>query len=345
MTRGVGADRLRLMFEILSERLVDEIVHGERSCTLRRASLRLPADGGSPPLAAQRTTLPAGPTRAPVILVHGFAQNRFTWRLSRRSFSGYLAEQGFDVYNLELRGHGRSRKYGATNPSAFSEYVDDLCRAIDAAPDLPFVIGHSLGAGVGIGASTQRDLRGLVHLAGVFSFAQHNRALRAIARLSRRMEPLMKAAPARVRTRWAGAVIGRLFHLSDAAGYAMPISGWAPGSMERDLLQERLVKGFDWTSVAVWAQMARWAQGEAFSYDAGWRQVELPVLVIAGDQDPLVRPADARACFEACGSPDKEITIFEPFEHQVHWGHLDLILGAKAPSEVWPRISGWMVAR
>lgn len=333
------------MFETLSERLVDEIVHGDRSCTLLRSELKLPASDQGPPLAVQRSVLPEGPDRAPVLLVHGFAQNRFTWRVSRRSFSGCLAADGYDVHTLELRGHGRSRKYGAPSPSAFSEYVDDLCRAIDVMAEPPFVIGHSLGAGVAIGACTQRELRGLVHLAGVFSFGQHNRTLRGLAGLSRRLEPALRVAPARFRTAWAGQLIGRLYRLSDAAGYGMPLSGWAPGSMERDLLEERLRKGFDWTSVEVWAQMARWAQGEPFAYAEAWSEVQIPVLVIAGDQDPLVRPQDARSCFKACGSDDKELTIFEPFDHQVHWGHLDLILGTLAPDEVWPRILSWMAPR
>ena len=28
-----------------------------------------------------------------------------------------------------------------------------------------------------------------------------------------------------------------------------------------------------------------------------------------------------------------------------HWGHLDLILGHKAPEEVWPRIVDWLSQR
>jgi len=333
------------MMETLTDRLVDEIVHGDRSVTLRRRGCRLAPEGGRPPLAIQRTTLPDGPTRPPVILVHGFAQNRFTWRLSRRSFSGFLAAEGFDVLNLELRGHGESRAMGAPSARTFAEYVDDLARAVDAATAEPFVIGHSLGGGVAIGVAAERPLAGLVHLAGVYGFARHNRALKAMGRLSRRLEPTLLRAPARVRTAWAGRLIGRLYRLTDVAGYGLPIAGWAPGSMERDLLEERLRKGFDWTSVEVWAQMARWADGEPFPYAPAWRALRTPALVIAGDRDPLVTHADARACFDECGSPDKELLLLDPFEHQVHWGHVDLITGEHAPAEVWSRILAWMVAR
>ena len=37
--------------------------------------------------------------------------------------------------------------------------------------------------------------------------------------------------------------------------------------------------------------------------------------------------------------------VMEPWEHQVHWGHVDLILGRKAPEETWPRIVEWLNAR
>jgi polyhydroxyalkanoate synthase subunit PhaC len=330
-------------FETLDDAIVDEILHLDRVAILRVRAQRLPADGLEPPLAIERTTLPDGPTRPPVVLVHGFAQNRYTWRLSRRSFSGWLAARGYDVLNLELRGHGDSRAYGAGNATAFTEYVTDLRRVVDALPEPPFVIGHSLGAGVGIGVATGGGLRGLVHLAGLYRFARFNRTLRMLSRLTRPLEPALLTA--RVRTAWAGRVLGRLYRLTDVAGFGLPLAGWAPGSLERELLEERLEKGFDWTSVEVWVQMARWATGEVFPYAPAWRETDLPLLVIAGDQDPLVTPDDARACFEDAGSRDKHLEIFEPFEHRVHWGHIDLCTGRWAPEEVWPCIGDWMDRR
>jgi len=40
-------------------------------------------------------------TRAPVLLVHGFGQNRYSWHLPARSFANYLARSGFDVLNTD----------------------------------------------------------------------------------------------------------------------------------------------------------------------------------------------------------------------------------------------------
>lgn len=330
-------------FETLDSALVDEILHGDDLATLRVSSLRARVGDDGPALAIERTTLPDGPTRPPVLLVHGFAQNRYTWRISRRSMSGYLARAGYDVLNLELRGHGNSRALGAGNATAFEDYVDDVVGIVEALPERPFLIGHSLGAGVGIGVATRTELRGLVHLAGLYHFARFNRTIRAVSRVTRRVEPALLSA--RVRTRWAGKLLGRLYRLTDVSGYVMPLAGWAPGSMERDLLEERLDKGFDWTSVEVWLQMARWAGGEDFAYAADWKKTDVPVFVLAGDQDPLVTPDDARVCFEESGSADKVFVEFEPFEHAVHWGHVDLIVGRHAPHHVWPAILEWLDAR
>jgi len=333
------------MLTTLDDALQDEIIHGDRLETLRVRTQRLEASEAAPPLAIERTTRPEGATRPPVVLVHGFAQNRFTWRLSRRSMSGWLAARGHDVLNLELRGHGLSRTYGAGNATAFPEYVDDLQRVLAQLDQPAFLIGHSLGGAACIGAATRMPVRGLVHLAGVYAFARYNRTLRGLARVSRRLEPALERTPARVRTRWAGRLLGRMYRLTDVLGYGMPLAGWAPGSMERDLVQERLERGFDWTSVEVWLQMARWARGEAFPYAPAFESLDVPLFVIAGDRDPLVPHGDAIACYEASGSTDKRLLLLDPFEHEVHWGHIDVILGTRAPRHVWEPIGRWMSER
>jgi alpha-beta hydrolase superfamily lysophospholipase len=308
-----------------------------------RQTLRLDADG--PPLAIERTVAVGGATLPAVILVHGLAQNRFTWRISGRSLVARLAAEGFEVLNLELRGHGLSRAYGSGNARSFQEYVDDLERVVVRCPSPPFAIGHSLGAAVAIGAAVRRPLAGLVHLAGLYTFARRNRVLRALARLTLAAEPALVLAPVRLSTGWAGDLIGKLYSITDVAGYGFPIAGWTPGSIERDLLAERLAKGFDWTSTEVWLEMSRWAIGQEFAYAAAFRAIDVPLLVIAGDQDRLVRPGDARECYEQSGSSDRTFWLFDAFEHGVHWGHVDLILGRHAPREVWPRLAAWLRER
>ena len=114
---------------------------------------------------------------------------------------------------------------------------------------------------------------------------------------------------------------------------------------QADLLAERLTRGFDWTSVTVWQEMSRWAVTGQFEYDDDWRTANVPLLVILGDFDHLVPPEDGRAAWERSGSEDKTLLLLDDFHHDVHWGHLDLVIGTLAMEHVWTPLAEWMTAR
>lgn len=307
--------------------------------------------GPDPAVAMVRKHLPGGPTRPPVLLIHGFAQNRYSWHTSRRSMSAWLAERGWDTWNLELRGHGRSRGGGQLGAERFADYVVDLERAAAALPDRAFWIGHSLGGAAAYAAAASLAARGevlprgIVGIGALYHFAGANRALRLLSRLtwSARDAPWMSAL--QVRTRLFGWLLGKLYGMTDVAGYTFPISGWWPGSIEPDILQERLTRGFDWTSVKVWQEMARWAATGQLEWDQDWAATDVPLLVLAGDEDHLMPPADARTAYDRSGSRDKRFLVFDDWHHEAHWGHLDLVLGRLAPRHVWPEIDAWMAER
>jgi polyhydroxyalkanoate synthase subunit PhaC len=325
------------MFETVSEQTVEQVTHDGETVVLCKEVLAIP---GRPRLSLVRKHLPDGARRPPVMLVHGFAQNRYSWHTSRRSMSAWLAQRGFDVYNLDLRGHGRSR--GDARAERFTDYVEDLVRAMRALDHAPFLVGHSLGATVAYAAATEAPARGVVGIGGVYVFARQNTTLRALARLTH-ASPSLGAL--QIRTKVLGEIIGRLYGLSDSLGYAFPISGWWPGSVEPEILAERLSVGFDWTSLTVWNEMCRWSATGSFDYDEAWRALDVPLLVVLGDKDVLVPPDDGRVAFDRSGSRDKSLEIFDDFAHDTHWGHLDLVLGRFAPAHVWPRVSSWMEAR
>lgn len=283
---------------------------------------------------------------APVILIHGFAQNRYTWHGSRRSLSAWLADNGLDTWNLELPGHGNSRREGS--PEDFEAYVDDVVRVAEAVRaetgSAPFIVGHSLGGAVTYAAATKTKLRGVVGIGALFRFAQANRALRALCAISAAVGrgPL---GAVNVRTRLIGKLLGRLYSISDIAGYAFPVSGWAPGSIEEDILAERLERGFDWTSASVWFEMARWGASGRFAYEDAFGRTDVPLLVVAGDLDHLMLPADARTAHDASGSHDRTLLALDDYTTGHHWGHLDLILGRHAPEHVWKPLLAWFEAR
>ncbi len=293
-------------------------------------------------LALVRKHLP-GVGGPPVVLVHGFAQNRYTWHHSIRSLSAWLAASGFDVFNLELRGHGNSRP--GHGPEAFSDYVADAQAVADALPQRAFWVGHSLGGAVAYALATQAPVRGVVGIGALYKFAQANRFLHWVCRASTVMRGKRLLGKVSVRTRLAGQVLGRLYNVSDIAGYAFPVSGWAPGSVEPELLAERLERGFDWTSGHVWLDMARWGSTDRFEFAEPWSRTDVPLLVVSGDLDHLMPPADARAAFDESGSRDKTLLELEPWTTGRHWGHLDLISGRAAPEHLWAPLRAWLESR
>lgn len=340
---------------IVEEGEVEQTVVEGRTVRLHKEVIRLE---GEVPIFLVRKHLVGGATRPAVLLVHGFAQNRYSWHNSRRSMSAWLAERGWDTWNLELRGHGRSRHAGGDGAEQFPDYVEDVRRASQAIGSPAFWVGHSLGGTALYAAAAElweRDHggpagpgilpRGVVGIGALYSFGRSNRMLGVLGRLTHSVREAPWMPRLQVRTRLAGALLSRLYGVSDIAGYAFPISGWWPGSIEPEILQERLEQGFDWTSVRVWQEMARWAATGRFEWDQAWAQADLPVLVLAGDEDHLMPPDDARVAFERSGSSDKRFLIFDDWSHQSHWGHLDLVLGRLAPVHVWPEIDAWMEER
>jgi polyhydroxyalkanoate synthase len=329
--------------ETLHEEIAEEEIVPGRRVLLRREQLRLPGRRGVPVLGLERTTLPDGPTRAPILLVHGFGQNHMSWKLSRRSFSGALAERGFDVLNLDLRGHGRSRRHGAPPARAVDEYVDDVSRVRESLREAPFYVGHSLGGAVGVRAALRLDLRGLVHLCGVYDFARRSPALRSAAQVTQRID---RALPDRVAVhlRPFGRVFGRYPGTMEAVWRRVPLAGWAPRSIEREMLRERLIHGFDRTGLAIWKEMSTWIDAPVAPPEA-LSALRTPVLVMTSEGDALATPADARGFFDAAGTHDKTLIVLSEAEHGHAPGHLDIVLGRRAPDVVWPLLFDWLEAR
>ncbi len=284
-----------------------------------------------------------------MLLVHGFAQNRFTWHTSVRSLSAWLAHCGWDVWNLELRGHGLSRAAGQRGAERFHDYVEDVVAAAQALPDRAFLVGHSLGGAAVYGAATElaatRPPRGVVGIAAIYGFGQGNPLVRAACEATHRLSQVPLLGSIQVRSRLLGRAMGKLYSVTDLAGYTVPLSGWWPGSVEPALLEERLEHGFDWTSLKVWQEMSRWSSEQRFDYDAAWAETDLPLLVLLGDKDHLLPPEDGRLAFTRSGATDKELVLFDDWHHGTHWGHLDIVLGRHAPAQVWPRLEAWMAAR
>lgn len=85
-----------------------------------------------------------GPAQgAPVLLLHGGGQTRWSWDATARSISE-AAPDGLAVYAIDMRGHGQSG-WCANGNYRVDAFADDLRHVIAQLPAPPVIVGASLG--------------------------------------------------------------------------------------------------------------------------------------------------------------------------------------------------------
>ena len=308
--------------------------------------------GGAVPLAmVRKRSATAEATRASVLLVHGFGQNRHAFHLPSRSFANHLARQGFDVFNLDLRGHGRSRQLSKARARSVRDYVDeDLPSALEEiakanSGQRVFVIGHSLGGLVGYAAasSLKHRIAGLVTMGSPYHFTRGSFELQAVALFVKALRAArIRSVGAPVAMRTIGTVMRTLRLVTDGP-LPMPLRGWRPGAVEPHVLDEHLRLAFDHAGLDEMLTMFDWANAKRFGghreeYVERFESLDVPLLVIAGDDDELAPPASVRPAFVRSASLDKTFRSL-PF------GHVDMLVGRDAPKSMWPLIERWLLHR
>ncbi|MDB4991288.1 MAG: Polyhydroxyalkanoic acid synthase [Myxococcaceae bacterium] len=297
----------------------------------------------------------AAPCRAAILLIHGFGQNRYTWHTSRRSFANFLAAEGFDVFNLDLRGRGRSRRFGALQDTIIDDYIrEDVPAAIRtvlrvSGQSQVFLVGHSMGGIIGYavaGSTMREEVAGVVSFGSPYRFGLGSRFLAFVgpllyaARLTGIFDrnppiPIRKLGAHMVKRRW----------LWDNPLIPIPMRPWTPRSMEPEILAENLSAAFEHTRVAIALGLVGLGSESALKshdglndYGLAFELADKPLLVIAGTRDALAPPASVRPVYDQSRSSDKTYREFP-------LGHIDMLLGRDAPQTVWPLVKTWLTAR
>jgi len=79
----------------------------------------------------------------PILFVHGKWQGAWCWR---EHFMPYFAQKGYDVYAINLRGHGGSEGRKKLRWHSIADYVEDVGWAVKQIEEVPIIVGHSMGA-------------------------------------------------------------------------------------------------------------------------------------------------------------------------------------------------------
>jgi polyhydroxyalkanoate synthase subunit PhaC len=345
---------------ILSSKVVVQTVNqDDRS----RFVKELVALGSDTPLAMVRKRAATGQgdpggCLAPVLLIHGYGQNRYAWHLPSRSMVNYLACAGYDVFNLDLRGHGRSAHLGAKRPLSPAEYVrDDVPQAVEEilrithAPAV-FLVGHSLGGLISYASASHLGsaVAGVVSIGSPYHFTYGAKGLAAIAKVIHHVEDKVKLIEGdmAMELHLVGELVRSMRLFVDSPLYPLPFRGYAPENIEKDVLAQHMSLAMDMGSIVIMKQMFRWAQkqgnnpnvpggiegyGEAFE-----ALTDLPLLVIAGSRDDLAPPEGVKTAYDRSMSNDKTYRCLPA-------GHIDLLVGMDSPQTTWPIVETWLRRR
>lgn len=295
--------------------------------------------------------------REPVLLCHGYAANHYTFDFEPpHSMAHALAEAGFECFAVEWRGTGASRRPPPGKRGqdfCIDDFVDkDAPALVDVAlretgASQAFWLGHSMGGLVGYAAAqgpVGAKLRGLLAL-GSPVFFQYDTVLRTAVRLS-----ALAAWPFSLRHRLASVTFAPflgyvVLPLSDVVVNPQAI----PPAIQRKVFANLISD----VGHKLLLQMKDWVAHDAFcsfdhtrDYRAGIKELALPLLVMGGSADKLAPPSCVKAQFELPRSQDKTLMLFgRDNGDQFDYGHGDLLYGAEAPREVYPKIRAWLEQR
>jgi pimeloyl-ACP methyl ester carboxylesterase len=241
--------------------------------------------------------LEAGPSDGPlVILLHGFPESSYGWR----GQIGSLAEAGFRVLAPDQRGYGSSDKPRGVKAYALDTLVDDVVGLIDASGrERASVIGHDWGGVVAWGALARHPSR-------------FDRSVILNAPHPDVMLRELKGNPGQLLKSW----YTLCFQLPGLPEKLLSRNnfGWLVRTMERSSRPGTFNEAdFDhyrqeWSQPGALKAMVNW-------YRAGFRikhqafsdpLIQVPTLLIWGENDAFLGPGLARSSYALCESAHLE---------------------------------------
>jgi len=248
---------------------------------------------------------PESRPRAVVALVHGVGEH------SGRYFNlvGPLVDAGYAVYGYDHRGHGLSPGT-RVHINSWSEYRDDLVTFLaliaEEEPGCPIVVyGHSMGSLVVLDylALKPEGLAGAI-ISGVA------------------IQPVGVGSPL---------VVTMAKILSGITPRLSVDLGIDAGSLTADPEAIEIHRA---DPLLTGRATVRWGAESLKTVErvkASMHQVELPLLVIHGEVDPLNHVDGARALFETASHPDKTLLICPDAHHEPHndFGHEHLVASTR----------------
>ncbi|MBI3185216.1 MAG: alpha/beta fold hydrolase [Myxococcales bacterium] len=286
-----------------------------------------------------------------MLLLHGLGANSYGYLYPGRSLAERLSRNGFDCYVAELRGAGQSgTRHWRYDLEDYLQWdvpaILSLIRETSGQQEVHW-IGHSMGGVLlmchGIREAEPHIGRGvcigsaLDYRVGGSGFERMLKARPLLERLS--VVPF-------------GAVTHLLSPLMGRFRNPVELFNFWPSNVEPGVVRAVHANAFGAIPVTLLNSLVGALAEEGLrSRDRSLRYLDhadrfpSPLLLLAGSQDRQCSVAAAEATARAIGSDRAQVAAFgKAFGHEDEYGHFDLLLGRRAPVEVWPRIERWLSA-
>jgi pimeloyl-ACP methyl ester carboxylesterase len=299
---------------------------------------------------------PRGTARPhPVVAGHGFAGSHLIYDLGDVSLARYLAEAGFDVFLVDLRGRGESWPPSGPSPDLHWSFDDFAIRDLPAAVERACEVA---GAGEAFWLGMEMSGQAL-YAAAILGTADRVRGGVTFgspvvtppkAKVPGITMPPKQRKGGRVPFRRGARMAGPL--LAYTRSKMLEVS-FRPANTDPAAVARYFRAGVPDESTELADQFADWVEhGVMRSRDHAvvWSdrldEVRLPLLVMVGAADRQRPPDSVEAAFKAFGSPDKTFVragVADGFS--VDFGHDDLLAGRSSPAEVFPVVRQWLEER
>lgn len=294
----------------------------------------------------------------PVLLCHGLGSNRLAFDIDPQySLARGLAEQGFDVYAIDLRGHGLSEKPAQRSRKSwgwgFNTYCDqDIPAAIDAVLKISgkkklHFIGHSMGGILLYSHAALLNAKGKacastkiqsgITIASSLDYSCSTSFFHRIVRLA----PITHLVPS-VPMNWPALFSSWAARFHHA--FIDPVLV-ARNNVELDCYRKMAANSIHPISAPVLREMAGAIDGSGMKASSGLMYADVleekgylfPVLSLSGTAD-IQCPPDVAARFGT-----EHLVFGKEYGQEEEYGHNDLIMGKSAEREVWPKIYAWLL--
>jgi pimeloyl-ACP methyl ester carboxylesterase len=306
-------------------------------------------------LAVHRYRPERDPTGLPVILCHGLSANRYCFDLQGApGLARYLRNRGWDVWVPELRGSGMSQRPGLGHSDApyswdFEDHLHQDLPAILAfvrertgAPSLHWV-GHSMGGMLILAELAAHDNSPFASAVTIGSPMEFSKVKSNEIRLMLQLKPLLRLVPV--------SPLGFLGRLGIPLVHQLRLGFFHAPNVEPETARKMAALGVELLpSSKLWLTFARFVETERFAsedgepYLANLSLSKAPILCLGGVVDALAPPESMILTDEAEGhSGERKRVILGRSSGCVEdYGHVDLLVGRKVESEVFPLIHQWL---